>query len=152
MTTDTRIIDRVFLDSSILFSTCQAEDGLNRLWKLAENGRCQLLTSRYVIEKAVRNLRHPYDLKPLEKCLPSVQIVLESDTRLRCPIELPERARAVLMAAISAKSDYFLTGDAEYYGRYLGETIMGTKILSPRLYLSEKQLANGAPNVKPFSH
>lgn len=152
MTTETRKIDRVFLDASILYSACQVEDRLHELWELADKGRCQLLASQYAIEKAIHNLRHFNELKPLESYLPSVQIVLESDTRLRCPIALPRRARVVLMAAISAKSDYFLTGDTEYYGRYLGQTIMGTKILSPRGYLSEKQLANGAPRTKPFAH
>jgi predicted nucleic acid-binding protein len=135
-------VDRVFLDASILFSAGQGEAGLFRLWELADKGRCKLLASRYVIEKAIRNLRLFDDLKRLESRLPSVQVVLESDIRLSCPIELPERAKAVFMAAISSKSDYFLTGDNEHYREYLGQSIMGVKILKPRGYLLEKESTN----------
>lgn len=140
--TDSIKVDRVFLDASILFSAGQAEAGLFNLWKLAEKGQCQLFASRYVIEKAIRNLRRFSDLKALESRLRSVRTVLESDARLRCPIELPERAKAVFMAAISSKSDYFLTGDNKHYREFLGQRIMGMKILNPRTYLLEKQTGN----------
>jgi predicted nucleic acid-binding protein len=137
LTTETRKTDRIFLDSSILYSACQAKDGLHELLEIAEKGRCQLLASQYAIEKVIRNLRYPNELKSFERCLQSVQIVLESDKRLHCPIELSERAKAVFMAAISSKSDYFLTGDTEYFGRYLGQTIMGVKISTMRDYFQK---------------
>lgn len=148
MTTETTTNDRVFLDASILFSIGQTETGLFQLGELADKGQCMLLASRYAIEKAIRNLRRFDDLKTLEGHLSSVQVVFEPDVRLRCPIELPRRARAVFMAAISSKADYFLTGDIECFGRYLGQRIMGVKICSPRGYLLEKQSKN-VPHQSP---
>lgn len=134
MTTDTTT-DRVFLDASILFSVGQAESGLSQLWELADKGLCELLASRYVIEKAMRNLHCFEELKTLENCLTSIQVVPESDVRLRCPIKLHKRARAVLMAAIAAKSDYLLTVDNEFLEISQGEMIMDVKIITARDYL-----------------
>ena len=38
-------IDRVFLDANVLFSVAYGSPGLNRLWELAQEGSCVLLSS-----------------------------------------------------------------------------------------------------------
>ena len=128
-------IDRVFLDANVLFSIAYGGPGLARLWKLAKKGKCLLLASHYVIEEARRNLDHPAQLEKLESFLADVQIVLEADTRIPCPIELPQKDRPVLMAAIYAKADFLLTGDREHFEKYFGQTVGGVKICMPRHYL-----------------
>jgi predicted nucleic acid-binding protein len=85
-------------------------------------------------------------MKRLESCLSNIAVVLEADSRMRCPIDLPKKDRAVLMAAISAKADYLLTGDNEYFGKYLGQTIMGVKISTPRDYPFNSQ-----HDIKPIA-
>ena len=131
-------IDRIFLDANILFSVAYGSPGLGRLWELQKEGYCVLLASRYVIEEAKRNLTKPDELDKLEACLSNVQIVLEADPSVDCPIDLPEKDQPVLMATISAKADYLLTGDIKHFGKYYGQTVMGVRICMARDYLLSK--------------
>ena len=128
-------IDRIFLDANILFLGAYGSPGLNRLWKSARQKRCMLFASHFVAEEARRNLLHPEQKKRLEDYLSEVRIVPEVDPTLPCPIELPEKDRPVLMAAISIKADYLITGDSIYFGKYFGQTVNGVTICRPRDYL-----------------
>jgi len=130
--------DRVFLDANILFSVAYGSPGLDRLWELAKKGNCVLFASRYVIEEAKRNLNTPDQLNNLKAYLSDVQIVLEVDQSIICPLELPEKDRPVLMAAISAKADYLITGDMLHFGKYFGRSIMGVKVRMARDYVLSK--------------
>jgi predicted nucleic acid-binding protein len=129
--------DRIFLDANILFSAAYGSPSLNRLWKLAQQKRCLLFASKFVVEEARRNFFHPDQMKRLENYLPEVRIVSEVDPSLPCPIELPEKDRPVLMAAISIKADYLMGGDSTHFGKYFGQTVNGVKICRPRDYLSQ---------------
>jgi len=130
--------EKIFLDANILFSVAYRSSSLDHLWELSKKGFCALLASNYVIEEARRNLTTQEQLRKLDICLSNVEIVLEADPTLSCPIELPEKDRPVLMAAISAKANYFLTGDIEHFGKYFGNTIMGVRICLPRDYLESR--------------
>jgi predicted nucleic acid-binding protein len=130
-------VDRIFLDANILFSVAYGSPGLNRLWKLAHQKRCLLFVSHFVVEEARRNLSRPEEKKRLENSLSEVRIVPEADPTLPRPIELIEKDRPVLMAAISNKADYLMTGDSTHFGRYFGQTVSGVKICRPRDYLSK---------------
>jgi len=130
--------DRVFLDANILFSVAYGSPGLNRLWELAQKGSCVLLASKYVIEEAKRNLSAAEQLQKLDEYLSTVQIVPEVDPTITCPIDLPDKDRPVLMAAVSAKADYLVTGDVTHFGKYFGQTIMGVRICRVRDYILPK--------------
>jgi predicted nucleic acid-binding protein len=130
-------IDRVFLDANILFSVAYGSPGLNRLWESTRQKRCMLFASNFVVEEARRNLFHPDQIARLEDYLSEVQIVPEVDTTLSCPIILPEKDRPVLMAAISIKANYLITGDSVHFGKYFGQTVNGVKICRPRDYFTK---------------
>lgn len=130
--------DKIFLDANILFYVAYGSSSLDRLWELSKKGVCVLLASNYVIEEASRNLSTEEQLNRLDVCLSNVQTVLEADPYLSCPINLPEKDTPVLMAAISAKANYFLTGDLVHFGKHFGKTIMGVKICMARDYLQSK--------------
>lgn len=130
--------EKVFLDANILFSVAYGSSSLGHLWDLSKKDLCVLLASNYVIEEAKRNLTTEAQLDKLDMYLSNVQIVLEADPSLSCPIDLPKKDRPVLMSAISAKADYFLTGDIVHFGRYFGKTIMDVKILMARDYFQSK--------------
>ena len=138
--------DRIFLDANILFSIAYGSPGLNRLWELAQRKRFILFASNYVVEEAKRNLFSSEQLRNLEAFLSMVQLVSDVDPNIPCPIKLPEKDRPVLLAAISIKADYLLTGDMIHFGKYFGQTVRGIKICLPRDYLpllnSEKQKGN----------
>jgi uncharacterized protein len=128
-------VDRIFLDANILFSVAYGSPGLDRLWYLAQKKRCLLFASSYVVEEARRNLHDPDHLKKLEICVSEVHIVPEADPAMPCPIHLPEKDRPVLLAAISIKADYLITGDVVHFGKYFGQTVSGIEICRPRDYL-----------------
>ena len=130
--------DKIFLDANILFSVAYGSSTLDYLWEISKKGHCLLLASNYVIEEARRNLTTKEQLKKLDACLADVQVVLEADPYLSCPINLPEKDRPVLMAAITAKADYFITGDIAHFGKHFGKTFMGVKICMARDYLRSK--------------
>ena len=129
------IADRIFLDANILFSIAYGSPGLNRLWELAQKKHCELFASDYVVEEAKRNLLSSEQLRKLEAFLSMVQLVPDMDPNIPCPIELPEKDRPVLLAAISIKADYLLTGDMIHFGKYFGQIVRGIKICLPRDYL-----------------
>lgn len=129
------IADRIFLDANILFSIAYGSPGLNRLWELAQKKHCELFASNYVVEEAKRNLLSSEQLRKLEAFLSMVQLVPDVDPSIPCPIELPEKDRPVLLAAISIQANYLLTGDMIHFGKYFGQTVRGIKICLPRDYL-----------------
>ena len=131
-------IDKIFLDANILFSVAYGSPGLNRLWELARQKRCHLFSSAYVVEEAKRNFFDPDQIKKLGDYLSKIKIVPDVDPTIPCPIELPEKNRPVLLAAISIKANYLLTGDTIHFGKYFGQTINGVKICSPRDYFGER--------------
>jgi predicted nucleic acid-binding protein len=96
-----------------------------------------LFASNFVVEEARRNLFHPEQLERLEGYLSEVRIVPEVDPTLPCPLDLPEKDRPVLMAAISIKAHYLITGDSTHFGKYFGQTVNGVKICRPRDYLAK---------------
>jgi len=128
-------IDRVFLDANILFSIAYGSPGLSMLWKRAEERLCVLFASRYVIEEAKRNLSNEKQINKLKEILSNIQIIPKADPSLPCPLDLPVKDRPVLMAAISARADYLITGVLKNFGKYFGQTIEGVKICTARDYL-----------------
>ncbi|MFB3884345.1 MAG: putative toxin-antitoxin system toxin component, PIN family [Thermodesulfobacteriota bacterium] len=128
--------DRIFLDANVLFSIVHGSPGLNRLWQLAEEGHCTLFTSDYVIEEVRRNLIHSEQLSKLETFLAKVRIVPEIDPDIPCPIELPDKGRPIMLAALSIKADDLITGDTIHFGKYFGQKVSGVKICRPRDYFA----------------
>ena len=127
----------LFLDANVLFSAAYRPDaGLRRLWRLP---RARLITSVYAAEEARRNLSNPGQQSDLEELLGSVEIVstaAPTDHPLLSALELPDKDRPILLAAISAGATHLLTGDFRHFGPYYGERVEGVLILSPGDYLS----------------
>ena len=88
------------------------------LWFL-ENA--YLFASNHVIEEAKRNLSDPSQWRRLEIFLSNVETTPEIDPQLPCPLDLPEKDRPVLLAAISVRADYLLTGDIIHFGKHFGK-------------------------------
>jgi predicted nucleic acid-binding protein len=133
-------VDRVFLDTNVLFSAgYKSVSSLRKLWELAD---VELLTSSYAVEEAHRNLamHKPDQLASLQQLLDALIVVAEPAQGLALPVEvnLVEKDRPILLAAIAARATHLLTGDKDHFGRYFGRTIGGVLILRPRDYLSSR--------------
>jgi predicted nucleic acid-binding protein len=127
--------DRVFLDANVLFSVSYGSPGLALLWERARAGECRLLASKFVMEEARRNLSTSIQLAELDRREAEMEVVAEADPGIPCPIDLAEKDRPVLMAAIFSRAKYLLTGDRQHFGRYFGQTVRGVTICTPRDYM-----------------
>lgn len=127
-------MERIFLDANVLFSAAYREDsGLRRIWELSG---IALVTSTYAVEEARRNLGIGDRRSRLDALLVSVQQMPEvAEMELPPTVELPDKDRPILLAAIRAGATHLLTGDVRHFGRYFGEIVGGVRILPPSDFL-----------------
>jgi predicted nucleic acid-binding protein len=122
----------VFLDANILFSACWKElSGIQKIWELKN---ISLITSEYALEEARRNLPTTEQKKRLSLFLEKVQVVSHVEDILPESIDLREKDRPILSAAIVCKADILLTGDKRDFGIFFEQTVFGVTILPPVLY------------------
>jgi predicted nucleic acid-binding protein len=127
-------VDRVFLDANVLFSAAyRPTSKLRELWRRPD---VELLTSAYAVEEALRNLDDGEQRQGLGKLLESVTVVGEAPGRA-LQVELAAKDRPILAAAIEARATYLLTGDLRDFGRFLGQSVEGVRIVQPAEYLRD---------------
>lgn len=127
-------MDRVFLDANVLFSVAYGSPSLLRFWELARTGKVELLTSRYALEEARRNLDNEVQKSRLEELARELTLVPEPPFDTPCPVPLPEKDRPLLVAALRAGVTHFVTGDRRHFGRYFGARVGGVLVCTPRQY------------------
>jgi len=126
------------LDANVIFSAAyRSEAGLRKLWRPPG---VRMVTSAYAVEEARTNLIQPPQHRELDELLGCVEVVptaAPTDHLLFSRVELPNKDRPVLLAAIGVGATHLLTGDFWHYmGPYRGKRIQRVLILSPRDYLS----------------
>ena len=126
---------RVFLDANVLFSAAyRAESGLDRLWALSSS--VTLLSSPYAIEEARRNLSDAAARERLDHLLTGFEIVADvAAGALPKEVDLPDKDRPILLAALAAGATHLLTGDRVHFGVYFGRRIGGLLVERPGDYL-----------------
>lgn len=133
-------MDRIFLDANILFSVAYKKTRLRTLWNLAD---VTLLSSAYAIVEAQKNLAsyRQEALTDLEQLLTQITVV-NPDNQLKLPanIQLVDKDRPILLAAIQAQATYLLTGDIKHFGHLLGVKVREVLILTPAQYFQKKGL------------
>ena len=125
---------RVFLDANVLFSAAyRAESGLGQLWTLPAT--IILISSPYAIEEARRNLDDA-GRQRLAGLVADLENVADIATgSLPSAVDLVEKDRPILFAAIAAKATHLLTGDRAQFGALFGRRIGGVLIERPADYL-----------------
>jgi predicted nucleic acid-binding protein len=132
-------VDRLFLDANVLFSAAYREGaGLLRLWELAD---VQLLTSAYALEEARGNLDSEVQRTRLASLAKELRVLAEPphDRPLPEAPGLPAKDRPILLAAIDGGATHLITGDVAHFGRWMGKTIHGVRILRPSAYLATRK-------------
>ena len=126
---------RVLLDANVRFSAAyRADAGLARLWELTDIAT--LISSPYAIEEARRNLDDA-GRECLEGLVAGLEIVPDMATGvIPLALELAEKDRPILFAAIAAGATHLLTGDRAHFGALFGRRIGGVWIERPADYLS----------------
>jgi predicted nucleic acid-binding protein len=102
------------------------------------------LSSAYAVEEARRNLaiNRREALPRLERLTAAVSIV-DAPQNLKLPgnIHLDQKDQPILLAAISGKAAYLLTGDARHFEHLYGKRIKGVLVLRPAQYLERRRQA-----------
>jgi len=130
-------LDRLFLDANVLFSAAYRPDArLRELWAAKD---VKLVTSSYAVEEARRNLDSPKQREELEKLMRKMEVLASSPAERPVTIDLPQKDRPILLAAIESKADYLITGDFTHFGKYYGKTVEGVLILTPSEYLQRER-------------
>lgn len=126
-------VAHVFLDANVLFSAVyRAESRLLELWRLPH---CHLVTSRYALEEALRNL-DAAQRERLDDLVADMVIVAEAlPPRTSESWGLPPKDVPILAAAIHARCSHLLTGDVKHFRALLGTTQGGVLILRPAEFL-----------------
>lgn len=125
-------MDRLFLDANVLFSAaCKPDARVFRLWRLND---VILICSWYATEEARFNLPERSQQR-LTELVAKLEFADAGNRPLPRGVDLPEKDRPILLAAIEAKADYLLTGDLHHFGRYFGKKIEGVTVMLPGQYL-----------------
>jgi uncharacterized protein len=130
-------VDRLFLDANVLFSAAYREGaGLLRLLKLSE---VELVTSRYAVLEATRNLSSAEQGSRLESLVAKVEVVDEADERtMTIEVPLPEKDQPILRAAVSARATHLITGDVTHFGQFFGQRLQGVLVVAPGDYIRSR--------------
>lgn len=127
---------KLFFDANVIFSAAHRKEGRSQdLVALARAGRCELLSSTYALEEARRNLElksEKFETR-LAETLAQTTVVGEAPAALvnwAQEQRLPRKDAPVLAAAVHAKADLFVTGDARHFGHLFGHTLRGTRVVT----------------------
>lgn len=128
---------KLYLDANVIFSAVHREEGrAQELVALARGGHCGLITSAHALEEARRNLQ----LKSagfehrLAEALAQITVVAEApaaEVEWAQAQGLPLKDAPILAAAVHAKAELLVTGDARDFGHLLRRTLRGTLIVTP---------------------
>ena len=128
---------RLFLDANVLFSAAHRETGSVRiLFRLAELGACELVSSPYAIDEARRNIsrKFPGQSADLESLVTRLAVYVEAtaaNVAWAAAQPLPAKDAPILAAAVQAGADILVTGDKTEFGHWFGQTLRGTVVLLP---------------------
>ncbi len=128
---------RFFLDANVIFSAVHNPGGNARaLFRLAGARKIEVVSSRYALEEAARNiaLKFPQCVAEFEVILAGLLLTAEPSqvaTRLAEASGLPFKDVPILAAAVEARASVLVTGDRRDFGHLYGKTIEGTLIIMP---------------------
>jgi len=126
---------RVFLDANVLFSAGKSDGAVRSLLARLKSSGHVLVADGYVEGEARRNLeaKFPASMEDFEALLKQVEFSpgVSEPLRADLALELPEKDRPVLAAAINHRCQILLTSDNTHFGPLYERTIEGVEIHSP---------------------
>ena len=128
---------RVFLDANVIFSAALSPDGNARaLFKLAALRGTLLVTSRFAVEEAFRNIaiKTPQHIDEGESLLTDVAEVAEPSAAwldVARQHGVPPKDAPILGAAMAHAADLLVTGDRSHFGHLYGMHIQGVLVVPP---------------------
>jgi hypothetical protein len=114
-------VDKLFLDANVLFTAAHNPHGKAAfLFEKSNAARWELISSRYAMEEARRNIaiKYPPCRPRLEELLRGVKETPQPASR-ELPFDLPEKDRPIFLAAQAAGATHLLTGDLKHFGSHM---------------------------------
>lgn len=127
---------RLFLDANVVFSAAYGDEGRAQdLIALAGRGRCELFSSAHALDEARRNLvlKAPGHEKRLAGALVRIGVVAEAPAALVDWARrqgLPFKDAPILAAAVLARAEALVTGDARDFGHLYDRTVRGVRVVT----------------------
>lgn len=120
---------RVFLDANVLFSASNTGSNIARLIDLLINTG-QAVTSDFAAEEARRNihLKRPAWSEAFNALIGKVEVA--PSIQFDLPVELTEKDRPILCAAIRSGCRYLATGDRRDFGHHYDHTVQGVTVIT----------------------
>jgi predicted nucleic acid-binding protein len=129
-------VRRFFLDANVIFTAAHNPDGNGRaLFRLAAERQLELVSSRYALEEAARNIavKFPECVGEFKSLIASLRLVAEpsqAEIQVAAARRLPDKDVPILAAAIAARASALVTGDRRDFGHLYGTTIDGVGVLT----------------------
>lgn len=133
---------RVFLDSNVIFSGLYSSKGApGTIIRLFILGKIDVVVSQQVLEEVIGTLKEklPDSLPTLKRLLTNTPPEVVADPALtdvkRWTTKLQLGDAAILAAAITARPDYFITGDRHFFKNPAVVQESGLNIVIPAQFL-----------------
>jgi predicted nucleic acid-binding protein len=136
-------VRRFFLDANVIFTAAHNPDGNGRaLFTLMAERQLELVTSRYALEEAARNIavKYPECVAEFNTLIARLLLVAEpsqGEIKLAATHRLPDKDVPILAAAIAARASALVTGDRRDFGHLDGATVEGVAVLTPAQAVSK---------------
>jgi predicted nucleic acid-binding protein len=130
-------VRRFFLDANVIFTGAHNPDGNSRaLFRLAAQQQLELVSSRYALEEAARNIavKFPECVAEFNTLIAGLLLVAEpsqAEIQLAATRTLPDKDVPILAGAMAARAAALVTGDRRDFGHLYGTTVEGVAILTP---------------------
>ena len=125
----------VYLDSNVLISAC-----LVNAHKFLDFWRMHGVTvavSMYAVDEVRSHLLTESQHHRFDGLLATTRLIEDADERIiPGAIDLPNKDRPILAAAIAGRVDFLVTGDKGHFGKYYGRRVSGVTINSPGEFLA----------------
>lgn len=134
---------RVFLDSSVILSACGSDRALSHLFTvLAAERNWHMVSAAYCRAETVRNLaKFPKKAGAAWECLQArIEWVPNALTSMRPLILAVSKDKPVLISALAAECNAFLTLDTGDFGIVSESTVYGMRVSTPRDFLTRAGL------------
>ncbi len=120
---------RVFFNVNVLFSASNAQSNVRRLVELVFREHT-VVTSDFAWEEARRNVevRRPDWLDGFAAMAGRIEVV--SSVLVNLPVELEEKDRPILCAAIRSGCVLLATGDRKHFGHLYGQSVAGVTVVT----------------------
>lgn len=127
---------KVFLDANVLFSAALPGSLMGRFLEVVRS-KAEVVSNRAAVDEAVRNLDRKFSSR-----LPHLQSLVQSITVTQFVAELPgvelvEKDRHILGAAVASRCSHLLTGDERHFQHLFGKAVLGVKVVNAALFAKE---------------